>query len=139
MGSQTSTNIGDFQQSAGQVTGQLGVISAYFVAFIFIIIAIIIAYEAFQQISIRDMGSQQVCTTTPDCKVTGELCQDGKCSPPPPPKSRHLWFLIISVILIALSIFTVYYAITLRNIAQSSRGGAQVVGLMGEAELVKNL
>jgi hypothetical protein len=49
------------------------------------------------------------------------------------------WLLIVSVILIGLAIFAVYYTRTIRDISQSSRGGAQVVGLMAEANLLKHI
>lgn len=142
MGTSVSKNIGDFQQSAGQVTGQLSVLSAYFFAFIATIISIILAYYAFVPTSLQNdnAGTHKICTTDDDCKITNEICSKDKgCVPAPEIAKKHYWFLLVSVIILAIAIYSVYYAITIRDIAQSSRGGAQVVGLMGEGEFTRSL
>lgn len=135
---QTQTNIGDFQQGVGQVTSSIGVISSYIGAFILVCFAILFAYLAFVPTSMTDMGSQHICTTDKDC-FNDEICSNNKCSGKPGPKEKHPWFLLGTFIFIALAIFSVWYARTLRDVAYSSRTGAQVVGLMGEAELARDI
>jgi hypothetical protein len=138
-----SSDLGDFQQNVGQVTGQLGVISAYFFAFFAIIGAIAFAYWAFVPFSTLSPidGSMDLCFGDQDCRRSGESCVNRQCQKPQidGEKTKHPLMLLFSVVLIALAIFSVIYARTLRDISQSSRGGAQVVGLMGEAQLARSL
>lgn len=133
---QTQQNIGDFQQGAGQVTASLGLISAYFGAFIMIGFSILFIYLAVTDQSFSNVSSNNKCTADSDC-ISDEKCQNNKCTARPGPKEKHYWLLIVSAILIGLAIFAVYYAKTVKNIADTSRGGAQFVGLMGEAELAR--
>jgi len=136
---QTQQNIGDFQQGAGKVTATLGVVSSYFGAFVLICLAILFVYLAFANLSLNSNGSNSVCSADSDCKVKGESCQSGRCSPPPGPAKKHPWFLLGTVFFIGLAIFTVYYARAVKEVADSSRTGAQFVGTMGEANLVRSI
>jgi hypothetical protein len=135
---QTQQNLGDFQQGAGQATATLGLVSSYIGAFILICFAVGCIYIAFVPMSINDLGSQHICSSDKDC-MNNETCQNYKCSPPPEPERKHPWYLLGAVIFIALAIFVVWYARTVKNIADSSRGGAQFVGAMGEAQLVRDI
>jgi len=134
MGSTTSSDLGNFQESAGQISSQIGVISAYFGAFLMISFAIIFAVIAF--IPSRD---EQACQDNTDCE-DDDKCIDNVCvGKIKPPKKKHYGLLGISFFLIILAIFVIYYALTLRKIAYGSRAGAQVVGLMGEADLARSV
>ena len=137
---QTQQNIGDFQQGVGQVTSTLGLISAYFVSFILCLFAAGFLYVAVTPLSLQSIGSNQPCTTTQDCTINkSEECQSNFCNPRAGPKERHWAYLFGVVICLAIALFIVYMARKMNEIAYSSRGGAQAIGMLGEVNLLRDI
>ncbi len=134
---QTQQNIGDFQEGVGKASASLGLISAYFGAFVMVGFSILFIYLAVTDQSFTSTSSNNKCVDDSDCLINDEKCQNSKCTAQAGPKEKHYWLLIIAGILIALAIFTVYYAKAVKDVADSSRGGAQFIGLGAEAQLAR--
>lgn len=97
---------------------------------VMIIIAIALGVGAFIPMSIGQQSSNFNCKTQTDgiCQP-GEKCIDGKCTAPEIEKTTHMWYLFVSLIILVIAVGIIYYTRT----AESGRGGAQMVGMVGES------
>ena len=50
-----------------------------------------------------------------------------------------MWYLFVSLIILVIAVGIIYYTRTMRDIAESGRGGAQMVGMVGESGLIRSV
>tara|TARA_B110000971_G_C19711188_1_gene364327 strand:- start:181 stop:546 length:366 start_codon:yes stop_codon:yes gene_type:complete len=116
----TLKDIGNFQEGVGKVDADISVIGAWFIAVLIVIGAIVLAVMAF------------IPTKPADCLDDDktERCQH---------KSKNSGFLVVSLLLLPLAYFVVWFAKWWKKEVYTNKTAAQIGGTMAEVNLVSQL
>ena len=116
-------NLGNFQAGMGRIGADANVMGAYIGATILILIAVGFGVMAFVPMTSGD------CTT-----VSNDVLSQNTCE-----KKKYYWFLLISLGLVLLAIFTVWSAKWWKQEIAHNKTAQEVGGTLFEAQLVKNI
>ena len=119
MGNTTTKQVGNFQADVGKADATMGVIGAYFMAVILIVIALVLAVMAF------------VPSSSPTCIPENE--PNHNC-----PKKRN-YALLLGLFLIPLAVLIVYGAKYWSNLVHHNKNVAIADGTMAEANWLSNM
>ena len=106
-----------------------------------IIVGIVICVFAFIPTKLTtESGSGWRCDHDTQC-VSPEVCKNNKCVKDETDKtaSKHYWFVVIGLGIIALAIFFMWLSRWWRNKMKDDRGLQQVGGIMLEADILSNM
>jgi len=128
------SDIGNFQQSVGELSSSVGIIFSYIFASIFVILAIGTAVMAF--IPTSSGSSDFDCSSDSDCSIYEETCQDKKCQSK---KQQKLWLLFVSLLLLLMAVGIILYSRWYNKWVHKSRENAQIGGALAEIGMLSNL
>ena len=116
-------NLGNFQAGMGKIGADANLMGAYIGATILILIAVGFGVMAF------------VPMTSGDCNENNnDVLSQNTCE-----KKNYYWFLLISLGLVLLAIFTVWSAKWWKQEITHNKTAQEVGGTLFEAQLVKNI
>jgi len=141
------SSIGDFQANVGKASADVGVVGAYVMGSILIIIGIVMGIMALiprspTNCDVENSRRQASFQCTPpvvsqiNCvRATKTLAQEQqRCSS----KRRNLW-LLLGLLLIPLAMGLVWYSRWWRHLVHHNRGAAQVGGAMAEINIAESI
>lgn len=122
-------DFGKFQAGMGRIGADANVMGAYIGATVLILFAVGFGVMAFVPITSGD------CTTwSSENKKENDVFSQSTCE-----KKNHYWFLLISLGLVLLAIFTVWIAKWWKKEISHNKTAQEVGGTLFEAQLVKNI
>ena len=121
-------DLGNFQAGMGRIGADANVMGAYILASILILIAVALGVMAFVPMKSGD------CTTDWSSNNKKENISNATCE-----KKNYYWFLLISLGLVLLAIFTVWIAKWWKKEISHNKTAQEVGGTLFEAQLVKNI